>query len=82
MAKTQKITPALFVQLYMESHAQGHTIAQFAERLGIPYNLAYTRARRYTRAGVRLPKLRQGKQTGRLALDVRGLNQVVAAAKA
>lgn len=81
MAKAQKITPALFVQLYMESHAQGHTVTQFAERLGMKRDVAYSRARRYIKAGVRLPSLRMPPPQGRVPLDVRGLNQVVAAAR-
>lgn len=77
---SQKISPALFVQLYMESHKAGHTTAEFAERIGMPYRAAYTRARYYKRKGVRLPALRRSEKfaPGRRQLDVDGLNSLLA----
>ena len=76
----QKLTPALFVQLYMESLAAGHTMRQFADRIGMPTRLAYTRACYYRKRGVRLPKLASGQHARgrRDRLDVAALNAIVA----
>lgn len=76
----KKLTPALFVQLYMESHAAGHTMRQFADRIGMLPRRAYARVRHYRRRGVQLPALAPGRKLmGRAdRLDVAALNAIVA----
>jgi hypothetical protein len=76
----KKLTPDLFVRLYMESHAAGHTMRQFADRIGLSYNHAYARAHHYRKAGVQLPALANGRATPapKPSLDVASLNAIVA----
>lgn len=75
----KKLTPALFVQLYMESHAAGHTMREFADRIGMKYQHAYARARHYRKRGVRLPALTAGRRemATRESLDIESLNAIV-----
>lgn len=75
-----KISPTMFVQMYLRSYKAGHNYQQFAERLGISPKLAYARAYWLRKRGVRLPKL--GGISGRSRLtrsDVMALNRLVAA---
>ena len=76
----QKLTPSLFVQLYMESLAAGHTVRQFADRIGMTTGAAYNRVRHYRKRGVKLPDLAPGRPfAGRKsALDTAALNAIVA----
>jgi hypothetical protein len=76
MSLDKHVTPALFVQLYMESHAQGHTMKQLAERLGWQYRVVYARAYLYTKRGVKLPKLAGIRRSGS-PIDVSALNAIV-----
>lgn len=79
MARAQKVTPALFVQLYMESHEKGHTLRQFADRINMPYRRMSGRLYQYRKRGVKLPPLRPAARSGREAIDVRALNELVEA---
>lgn len=73
-----KVTPALFVQLYMESHKQGHTLRQFADRIQMPYRRMSARLYQYRKRGVKLPSLRPACHAGgRGRIDVRALNELV-----
>lgn len=75
-AKT--ITARLFVQMCMESHAAGHTLREFADRIGMPYRQAYSRYFYYRRRGVDLPALKRAKRTlPERALEVGELNMLV-----
>jgi hypothetical protein len=78
---SRQITPQLFVQLYLESVAAGHTTTELSERLGWTYRRTRGRADYYRRKGVDLPKLADGRNgqglVGREPLDVGGLNQMV-----
>lgn len=76
MTVDKHVTPALFVQLYMESHAQGHTLKQLSERLGWDYRTTYARAYFYAKRGVKLPKLSGLRQSGS-PIDVSALNAIV-----
>lgn len=76
MSIDKHVTPALFVQLYMESHAQGHTLKQLSERLGWDYRTTYARAYFYAKRGVKLPKLSGLRQSGS-PIDVSALNEIV-----
>ena len=58
MGARSKVSSALFVQLWMESHAAGHTVRQFADRVGMSYRSAAARSAFYRKRGVALPKLR------------------------
>lgn len=77
---SRQVTPQLFVQLYLESVALGHTMTEFANRLGWAYRRTRARADYYRRKGVDLPKLADGRHLnlkGREPLDVSGLNEMV-----
>lgn len=77
----KKVSPALFVSLYMESHAAGHTMVQFAARIGVAYLTARSRVAYYKRRGVRLPALRDGRGGRRCpGLAVGELNAIVESA--
>ena len=75
----QKLTPSLFVQLYMESLAAGHTMRQFANRIGMTTGAAYNRVRHYRKRGVKLPALAEGRPFSgtKAALDTVALNAIV-----
>lgn len=78
MAQRQ-VSAQLFVQLYLESVAAGHTMTEFAKRLGWTYRHAAARAQFYKKRGVDLPALADGrhKLQGREPLNVAGLNEMV-----
>lgn len=78
MAKRQ-VTAQLFVQLYLESVAAGHTMTEFAKRLGWDRNQAAGRVYFYRKKGVDLPPLSDGRKTppNRPPLNVAGLNEMV-----
>jgi hypothetical protein len=80
MSTPQRITPALFVQLWMESHAAGHTMRQFADRIGMKTSQTYARAFHYRKRGVQLPALARSeyRTKGKSKLDVVALNAIVA----
>lgn len=74
-----RISPTMFVQVYLRSHKAGHTYKQFAERLGVSPKLAYTRAYWLRKRGVRLPKLSTTSGRSRLTRsDVMALNRLIA----
>lgn len=76
---TRQVSAQLFVQLYLESVAAGHTMTEFAKRLGWTYRHAASRAQFYKKRGVDLPALADGrhKLQGREPLNVAGLNELV-----
>lgn len=78
MAKRQ-VTAQLFVQLYLESVAAGHTMTEFATRLGWDRNQAAGRVHYYRKKGVDLPSLADGRKgpPNRRPLNVAGLNEMV-----
>jgi hypothetical protein len=80
MKMTKILTPALFVQLYMESHAAGHTMRRFADRIGLTYRQAAARTRFYRKRGVQLPPFVRATQRSQRSdtLDVAALNAIVA----
>ena len=81
MATAQRISAPLFVQLYMESVAAGHTTTQFAERLGWKYARVHTRIKLYRKKGIRLPNLTPGRSAVAMnpRLDVDSLNDMISA---
>ena len=76
---TRQVSAQLFVQLYLESVAAGHTMTEFAKRLGWNYRHAASRAQFYRKRGVDLPALADGrhKLKGREPLNVASLNELV-----
>lgn len=54
------ITPEVFTQLYMESWKAGHTVRQFASRIGMTPVAAHARLRHYRKRGVAFPDLVPG----------------------
>lgn len=76
---TRQVSAQLFVQLYLESVAAGHTMTEFAKRLGWTYRHAASRAQFYRKRGVDLPALASGRRApkGREPLNVAGLNEMV-----
>jgi hypothetical protein len=80
MKKTRTVSPELFVQLYCESAAAGHTMSQFAERLGWSYGKAHSRVRYYKKRGWKAPPLvRKQREDIKPQLDIGRLNQITAA---
>jgi hypothetical protein len=78
-SSARRISPEMFVRLYMESVAAGHTMDQFSQRLGCSYGRAYSRVSLYRKRGVRLPPLAPAKRGLRAGnpLDIRSLNGLV-----
>jgi len=77
---TQSVSPELFVQLYCESAAAGHTMSQFAERLGWGYGRTHSRVRYYKKRGWKSPTLvRPERENTKPQLDINRLNQITAA---
>jgi hypothetical protein len=76
---TRQVSAQLFVQLYLESVAAGHTMTEFSKRLGWTCRHAASRASFYKKRGVDLPRLADGrhKLQGREPLNVAGLNEMV-----
>jgi hypothetical protein len=52
------IPAEMFIQLYMESYSAGHTVRQFAERVGLTSGNVRGRIYHYRKRGVRLPSLK------------------------
>lgn len=77
--ETRQVSAQLFVQLYLESVAAGHTMTEFSKRLGWTYRHAASRAQFYRKRGVDLPSLASGRRVlkGREPLNVAGLNEMV-----
>ncbi|NDE15117.1 hypothetical protein EBZ80_09330 [bacterium] len=79
MTAQRQVSAQLFVQLYLESVAAGHTMREFSKRLGWTYARAAQRAGFYRKRGVDLPRLADGRRTlhGREPLNVAGLNEMI-----
>lgn len=72
------IDARLFVQMWMESYGAGHTIREFADRVGMKYAQAYARYRFYRKKGVDLPELtRCRRNPAGHALPIGELNMLV-----
>jgi len=74
---SRSVSPELFVQLYCESAAAGHTISQLAERLGWNYGKTHSRVRYYKKRGWNAPPLaRKLRDDIKPQLDIERLNQI------
>lgn len=77
---SRSVSPELFVQLYCESAAAGHTMSQLAERLGWSYGHTHSRVRYYKKRGWKAPPLtRQKRDDIKPVIDVDRLNAITAA---
>lgn len=58
------MTPVLFAQLYMESWKAGHTVRQFADRVGFTVARVHARVQHYRKKGLDFPSLKRSSQLG------------------
>ena len=74
------VTPELFTRLYMESWKAGHTVREFADRIGLPPVNVHSRVRYYRKRGAHLPDLRPasaGRPPASTALPISLMNRIV-----
>jgi len=77
-APDAKLDAVLFARLYMESWASGHTLRQFAERVGMSVNGVRSRLYFYRKKGWKPPQLHAKRTGGRQPLNVAAMNAIVA----
>ena len=80
--KGSGIKSETFLRLYMESWKAGHTVRQFADRVGVTPSNVHSRVRYYRSRGAKIPNLRSAARFGRKVepVNIGRLNVIISEA--